>query len=128
VAAQEIKKTNAVRAEQPVFYRIGRAPDRYLPENKRAEWCNLRRKFHCIACFIDCLMEELVFTVESDEAGGYVARARLEQGSIVTQGDSLAELKDMIIDAIEGYFFENPALKPRRVRLFFEETFLLNAA
>lgn len=73
-------------------------------------------------------MNELVFTVETDEDGGYVVKARLERGSIITQGDSLLELKSMIVDAIEGYFFDYPELKPRTVRLHFEEVFTLSAA
>lgn len=64
-------------------------------------------------------MSELVFTVETDEDGGYVAHARLEKGSIVTQGDTLPELKTMIVDAIDGYFFDAPAQKPNVARLHF---------
>lgn len=64
-------------------------------------------------------MHELVFTVETDEDGGYVAQAHLESGSIVTQGDTLPELKAMIVDAIDGYFFDAPAQKPKVARLQF---------
>lgn len=73
-------------------------------------------------------MNELFFTVEPAEDGGYVAHAHLEKGSIVTQGDSLPELKAMIVDAIDGYFFDNPKQKPQTVRLHFEEVFALTAA
>lgn len=73
-------------------------------------------------------MNELVFTVEADEDGGYVAHARLEKGSIVTQGDTLPELKAMIVDAIDGFFFDKPDQKPQVVRLQFEEVFSLAAA
>ena len=70
-------------------------------------------------------MRELVFIVEADEDGGYIAKTRLEKGSIVTQGDTLAELKVMIADAIEGYFFDKPEERPGSVRLHFEEVFAL---
>lgn len=53
-------------------------------------------------------MTELVFTVESDEDGGYVARTKLSNGSIIAQGDTLDELKTMIKDAVSGYFFDKP--------------------
>ncbi|GAA4413908.1 2-oxoisovalerate dehydrogenase E1 subunit beta [Nibrella viscosa] len=70
-------------------------------------------------------MKELVFTVEADEDGGYVAKSRLDNGSIVTQGDTLEELKAMIIDAIQGYYFDKPQERPQTVRLQFEEVFAL---
>lgn len=70
-------------------------------------------------------MSEIEFQVEPDEDGGYVARAKLAMGSIVTQGDTLAELKDMIKDAVEGYFFDKPAERPQRVRLHIDEVFAL---
>ncbi|GAB4041820.1 type II toxin-antitoxin system HicB family antitoxin [Spirosoma gilvum] len=70
-------------------------------------------------------MKELVFTVEADEDGGYVAKTRLEKGSIVTQGDTIPELKTMIIDAVEGYYFDKPEQRPQSIRLHFEEVFAL---
>lgn len=66
-------------------------------------------------------MNEIVFSVEVDEEGGYVAVSTLENGSIVTQGDTLPELEFMIADAIEGYFFDNPDQKPKAVRLQFAQ-------
>lgn len=65
-------------------------------------------------------MKELVFTVEADEDGGYVAKTRLEKGSIVTQGDSLTELKTMITDAVRGHYFDKPSELPQSIRLHFE--------
>jgi predicted RNase H-like HicB family nuclease len=53
-------------------------------------------------------MKEIVFIIQSDEAGGYVAKSKLDKGAIITQGDDIQELKAMIKDAIEGYFWENP--------------------
>lgn len=70
-------------------------------------------------------MRELIFNVEADEDGGYIAKTRLDKGSIVTQGDTLPELKTMIIDAVEGYYFDKPDQRPQSIRLHFEEVFAL---
>lgn len=70
-------------------------------------------------------MNEITFVVQNDQDGGYVAKSKLDKGSIVTQGDNLPELKAMIKDAIEGYFFDKPTLKPKTVHIQFEETFVL---
>lgn len=64
---------------------------------------------------------EIIFQVEPDEDGGYVAQAKLNRGSIVTQGDTLAELKKMIRDAVDGYFFDKPTERPQSVRLQISE-------
>lgn len=66
-------------------------------------------------------MKELIFNIEQEPDGGYAAHGKLEKGSIVTQGDDLAELREMIKDAIEGYFFGKPEQKPQNVVLRFEE-------
>ncbi|HEX9958898.1 MAG TPA: type II toxin-antitoxin system HicB family antitoxin [Fibrella sp.] len=71
------------------------------------------------------MTNEIEFQVEPDEDGGYVARAKLDKGSIITQGDTLAELKTMIKDAIDGYFFDKPAERPQLVRLHIDEVFAL---
>lgn len=60
-------------------------------------------------------MKELIFTVEADKDGGFVAKTRLERGSIVTQGDTIPELKTMIIDAVEGYYFDRPEQRPQAI-------------
>jgi predicted RNase H-like HicB family nuclease len=70
-------------------------------------------------------MKKLIFTVKTEEDGGYVAKSKLEQGSIITQGDTMVELKAMIIDAIEGYFWDKPDQKPQNVLLKFEEVLAL---
>jgi predicted RNase H-like HicB family nuclease len=57
--------------------------------------------------------DELVFKVVQEPDGGYVAQCLTE--SIVTQGDTWDELKEMVKDAVEGYFFDAP--KPRSIRL-----------
>ena len=70
-------------------------------------------------------MKELVFQVESDDDGGYVARAKLASGSIITQGDTFDELKSMIKDAVSGYFFDKPDELPQTIRLQVNEVFAL---
>jgi predicted RNase H-like HicB family nuclease len=74
-------------------------------------------------------MKEFVFNVYQEEDGGYVAKTKLEKGSIITQGDNLSELKIMIKDAIKGYFFDKPNEMPDSIRLHFvkinEESFAL---
>jgi predicted RNase H-like HicB family nuclease len=67
-------------------------------------------------------MTEITFTVEAcPETGGFVARwdDAPGKGGITTQGDSFAELDDMVADAVNGYF--EPAERPHRVRLHFVE-------
>lgn len=70
-------------------------------------------------------MSELVFQVESDIDGGYTANAKLVGGSIITQGDTLDELKEMIRDAVSGYFFDKPEAIPQLIRLQINEVFAL---
>lgn len=47
-------------------------------------------------------MTEIVFIVEESQDGGYFAKA-LSQG-IVTQADTLPELREMIKDAVKCHF------------------------
>ncbi len=65
-------------------------------------------------------MNEIILTVVTDkEDGGYVARwDDPAGGGITTQGDSLAELQEMVADAVQAYFAGTP---PKSVRLHFEE-------
>jgi len=56
---------------------------------------------------------ELIFEVTQDADGGYIAECLTE--NIVTQGDSWDELREMVKDAVEGYFFDGP--KPQSIRL-----------
>lgn len=58
-------------------------------------------------------MIEIVFLVEDDPDGGYIARALGE--SIFTQADDLESLKEMIRDAVDCHFTEKQ--KPRVIRL-----------
>jgi predicted RNase H-like HicB family nuclease len=54
---------------------------------------------------------EIVFTVTEDEAdGGYVANAP----GITTQAESIAELREMVIDAVRCHFDgEPPERRPK---------------
>ena len=72
-------------------------------------------------------MKEIIFRVEQEADGGFVAEARInEDEQIITQGDNLEELKVMIKDALECHF-ENLEQMPRTVRLHFikEEVFAI---
>jgi predicted RNase H-like HicB family nuclease len=68
-------------------------------------------------------MKEIVFLVEESQDGGYFAKALSH--SIITQGDSLPELKTMISDAIKCHFEEDEM--PELVHLYVtrEETFVI---
>jgi predicted RNase H-like HicB family nuclease len=55
---------------------------------------------------------EIIFLVEEDEEGGYIAQALGH--SIFTQADDLEELKKMVKEAVECHFDEN---KPQIIRL-----------
>ena len=58
-------------------------------------------------------MNEIIFLVEEDIEGGYIAKALGE--SIITQGETLEELKKNIKDALNCHFEENQ--KPKIIRL-----------
>ena len=58
-------------------------------------------------------MSEIIFLVEEDIEGGYIAKALGE--SIITQGETLEELKKNIKDAVNCHFEEEQ--KPKIIRL-----------
>lgn len=58
-------------------------------------------------------MGELVFEVVQEADGGYCAECLTE--SIFTQADSWAELRRNVIEAVNAFYFDNPA--PASVRL-----------
>lgn len=60
-------------------------------------------------------MREVIFFVEEDSEGGYVAVAL--KSSIFTQADTLCELKAMVLDAVNCHFEEMDY--PETVRLRF---------
>jgi hypothetical protein len=59
--------------------------------------------------------EEIIFTVTEAAEGGYEARALGH--SIFTSGDSMAELKEMVQDAVRCHFDDGE--RPRIIRLHF---------
>ena len=59
-------------------------------------------------------MTEIIFLVESDLEGGYIARALGE--SIITQAEDLESLKAEIRDAVHCHF-PNQTLRPKIIRL-----------
>lgn len=60
-------------------------------------------------------MTEIIFMVEEAVEGGYIASAL--GTSIVTEADTLPELRDMVRDAVQCHFDEGEA--PRIIRLHF---------
>jgi predicted RNase H-like HicB family nuclease len=61
-------------------------------------------------------MTEIVFLVEDDPEGGFVARA-VGQG-IFTQADTIEELHAMVRDAVRCHFADEPEA-PKLIRLHF---------
>ena len=59
-------------------------------------------------------MEEIIFVVEESDEGGYIAKALGE--SIVTEADSMDELKGAVKDAVHCHF-DNDLLRPKMIRL-----------
>ncbi len=59
-------------------------------------------------------MDELVFQVTQEADGGYVAECLGED--IFTQGDSWDDLRDNVLEAVKGYYFDESS-RPRRIRL-----------
>lgn len=59
-------------------------------------------------------MTEIVFLVEEDPEGGFLARALGE--SIFTQADDLDALRENVRDAVQCHF-PNPGERPKVVRL-----------
>ena len=68
-------------------------------------------------------MKELVFIVEESQDGGYYAKA--VGTSIVTQGDSIDELKVMISDAVKCHFDQSERPGIIHLHVTREETFAI---
>ena len=62
-------------------------------------------------------LREIIFLVREDPEGGYVAEA--VGVPIVTQADSLDELRAMVRDAVRCHFDEDDPERPRLIRLHF---------
>ena len=50
-------------------------------------------------------MKEIVFIVEESQDGGYFVRAIYQ--SIITQGETMEELRNLIWDAVHCHFVED---------------------
>ncbi len=61
--------------------------------------------------------KEIKFLVYASDEGGFWAEAA--DFGIVTQGETLDELRAMIEDAINGYFFDEPPC-PRTFSMVFQ--------
>ena len=61
-------------------------------------------------------MSEIVFVVEEDAEGGFTARALGE--SIFTQAEDMANLREMVRDAVRCHF-PAAAARPKMIRLHF---------
>jgi hypothetical protein len=68
-------------------------------------------------------MTEIIFVVEEADEGGYIASAL--GASIVTEADTLPELREMVRDAVHCHFDEGEA--PRIIRLHFTREEVLAA-
>lgn len=69
---------------------------------------------HEVLSVIPKTLKEIIFLVEEDNEGGYVAQALGE--SIVTQADTLEALRIMVKDAIACHLEEGEN-RPRLIRL-----------
>jgi len=61
-------------------------------------------------------MDEIIFLVEESAEGGYVAKAL--SASIVTEADTLEDLRVMVKDAVHCHF-DKPEELPKMIRLHF---------
>jgi len=69
------------------------------------------------------IMNEIIFLIEDDPEGGYNAQAL--GYSIFTQGETVEELKENIMDALRCHFDAMQEI-PRIVRLHFVKEEILN--
>ena len=60
-------------------------------------------------------MTEILFIVEESEEGGYKAHA--VGASIVTEADTLEELREMVRDAVRCHFDDDDVDRPKAIRL-----------
>lgn len=58
-------------------------------------------------------MQQVTFVIHKAAEGGFWAEA--EELPISTQGEDLDELELMIRDAVDGYFFDKPDVRPGSV-------------
>lgn len=58
-------------------------------------------------------MNEIVFEIVQEADGGFVAECLTE--AIFTQADTWDELRDQVVDAVNGFFFDQE--KPGAIRM-----------
>ena len=58
-------------------------------------------------------MKEIIFEVTQDAEGSFSAECLTE--AIFSQGDTWQELREQVMDAVQGYFFDQP--KPKAIHL-----------
>ncbi len=63
------------------------------------------------------MVTEIVFLVEEDPEGGHVASAI--GAAIVTQAETIEELREAVYEAVHCHFDEDDPDRPRRIRLRF---------
>jgi predicted RNase H-like HicB family nuclease len=68
-------------------------------------------------------MKEILFLVEESQDGGYYAKAA--NTSIITQGDTVAELKQNISDAVRCHFEEDEMPRIIRLHITREDTIVI---
>ena len=71
---------------------------------------------HCRNMVESSHMSEIVFIVEEDPDGGFMAKALGE--SIFTQADDMAALREMVRDAVRCHF-PDASKRPKMIRLHF---------
>ena len=71
-------------------------------------------------------MSELVFEVTQEEDGGFSAECLTE--NIFTQGDNWDAVRKNVREAVRGFFFDQPAASPKRIRLHLVRDEVLSAA
>jgi len=63
-------------------------------------------------------MNEIIFVVEESDEGGYIAKAL--GTSIVTEAETIEELREMVKDAVYCHY-EDAATRPKMIRLHLVE-------
>ena len=66
-------------------------------------------------------MEEIIFLVEESDEGGYTAKAL--GASIVTEADTLEELREAVKDAVHCHYEDASGPKMIRLHLVKDEVF-----
>jgi predicted RNase H-like HicB family nuclease len=69
------------------------------------------------------LDQTIILEVSQEEDGGFVAEGLTED--IFTQGDTWEELKENVIEAVKGYYFDQPSLPNVKLHLIKDELILM---